>query len=57
MAKVKYNVKYILLEKGTGRQKFSGQIQVSAESETNAVVHVRKTYQKYDVEIVSVAPL
>ena len=56
MSKTKYEVKYKLKDKKTGRLTNSGQQTVQAESETNATAQIKKLFQNHEVEIVAVTP-
>jgi hypothetical protein len=56
MAKAKYQMKYKLKDKKTGRHVSSGQRDVQAESETNAIAQAKKLWQSHEVEIVAVTP-
>lgn len=56
MAKIKYQVKYKLKDKKSGRVTGSGQRDIQAESETNAIAQLKKTMQIHEVEIVAVTP-
>lgn len=56
MAKLKYQVKYKLKDKKTGRVISSGQRDIQAESETNAIAQLKKMWQTHEVEIVAVTP-
>ena len=54
MPKAKYQVKFNALDKATGRLLGSGQRDVTAESETNAGLMVKKTMPQRDIVITSV---
>ena len=56
MIKTRYEVKYKLKDKKTGRLTNSGQQSVQAESETNAIAQIKKLFMHHDVEIVAVTP-
>jgi multimeric flavodoxin WrbA len=56
MPKTKYEVKYKLKDKKTGRLTNSGQQTVQSESETNAIAQIKKLFQNHEVEIVAVTP-
>lgn len=56
MPKTKYEVKYQLKDKKTGRLTNSGQQTVQSESETNATAQIKKLFQNHEVEIVAVTP-
>lgn len=56
MAKTKYQVKYKLKDKKSGRVISSGQRDIQAESEPNAIEQLKKLWQTHEVEIAAVTP-
>lgn len=56
MTTLKYQVKYKLKDKKSGRITGSGQRDVQTESETNAIAQLKKMWLTHEVEIVAVTP-